>query len=549
MRILSAPRSSQRSLFGLALVASLLITVAGQHHHARRLRGSQCNQDILDTSFVTQCGPGICEPLLEPEVGGKRVSEWPSSRDQVVHIASSRDTDRFKVSTYKSLDTDEHYYEESHVNGSIFVETNTKYQRILGFGTTLTDAACKNVDDLPAEARNKLLHDYFSPSEGIGLNLIKVPIGSTKYSYTNYVLDQPDSHQLELSPYDIDQRIPIIKDALKSAGKLKNRVKVLASAATAPAEFKRNNKMVHGGYLRSDKFSDYANYLLAFMSAYKRHEISIWALILSESPVTIARSGDNNDALDFSSMAMKPSDTIRLIRAIKEIRSHRLDLDKFRMLLLGDSRAHIPVWADVILKQPSVASDVAGIAYTSDSSSDQFAPYDNLEYITRRYPNKYLLTSQASNNAPVKLGNWQYAENYATEMVKNLEYGSVGWIDFNMALNLEGGPTINDRFKSDASVMIDPKRGFFYRSPMFYAIGHLSRYVKPGSVRVRSSSLSSAHMYAHQSIAFVTPDNFLVVFVSNNNIGPMPINIGIGRRTRVSTMLDTKSFNTFVFWL
>lgn len=511
-------------------------------------KANECNQEILDRSFVTQCGPRSCESLLEKDAQGKRASEWPSNKDEVIQIVSSREADRFKVITHKAMDTTDFYYEESHVNGTIFVDTQVKYQRILGFGTTLTDASCKNVDDLPDETRDNLIKDYFSPDLGIGLNLIKIPIGSTKYSYTNYVLDQPDMQQVELSPYDIDQRIPIIRDAMKAAGKLKNRVKVLASSTTAPAEMKSNNKMVHGGYLRRDKYKDYASYLSGFMAAYKSHDINIWSLILSESPVSVAKFKDANDTLDYSTLAMRPSDSIKLIRAINQARTEHSDLDKFRMLLLGDSRSYIPVWADSTFQQNDVANSVAGIAYNCDNPK-KFAPYDNLVYVTKRYPNKYLLATQSAPNSPIKLGDWQYAENYATEIVKNLEYGSVGWIDFNMALNLEGGPCINDKFKSDASVIIDPKTGNYYRNPMFYAIGHLSRYVKPGSIRVKITFSSSAHMFASQYIAFITPDNYLVVFVSNNNIGPMPVNIGFDKRTKVESLLATKSFNTFIMRL
>lgn len=511
-------------------------------------RASTCNQEILDTSFVTQCGPGNCEPAFESSGADKR-SEWPSSQDEVVQIISSREMHRFKVVRHQAIDTDAYYYEESHVNGTVFVHTDVKYQRVLGFGTTLTDASCKNVDDLPDDIRSKLIEDYFNPDSGIGLNLLKVPIGSTKYSYSNYVLDQPDSEQVELSPYDVDHRIPLIKDVLKSAGRLKNRIKLIASADSAPAEMKESNKIVHGGYLRQNRFNDFATYLTGFLIAYKSQGLNIWSLILGESPATNALVVDANEALDYSSLAMRPSDAIKLIRSIQAIRAKsKPELGRFRLLLLGDSRAYIPVWADAVLRQPDVANSVAGIAYNCNQTTN-FEPYDSLIYATRRYPNKYLLASQGSNNAKIKLGNWQYAENYATEIVKNLEYGSVGWIDFNMGLNLEGGPCINDKFKSDAAVMIDPKRGIFYRNPMFYAIGHLSRYVKSGSIRVKIVFLSSAHMFAHQYIAFITPDNYLVVFISNNNIGPMPVSIGINKRTKVETLLDTKSFNTFIFRL
>lgn len=379
---------------------------------------------------------------------------------------------------------------------------------------------------------------------------MRVPIGSTKYSYSNYVLDQPDAQQVELSPYDLDHRIPLIKDILVAAGRLRNRVKLLASSDTAPAEMKQNNKIVHGGFLRGDKFVDYATYLTGFISAYKSQGLSIWALILSESPATNARVGDEaNEALDYNSLAQRPSESVKLIRAIQQVRSQsRPQMDKFRLLLLGDSRTYIPVWSDAVLGFPEVANNVAGIAYTC-TQTPAFQPYDNLVYATKRYPNKYLLATQSSNHAQMKLGNWQYAENYATEIVKNLEFGSVGWIDFNMALNLEGGPCISDRFKSDASVVVDPKRGIFYRNPMFYAIGHLSRYVRPGSIRVKIDFLNTANMFNRQYIAFVTPDNYLVVFLANNNIGPMPVNIAINKRTKVVTLLDTKSFNTFIFRL
>lgn len=433
--------SAVLSLYCIQILASSLIEEVSTEKQV-------CNQDLLDRSFVTQCGPSICEPVSESqeETGSNnKVNEWPTSKDEVIHIVSSRAGDRFKVFKYKAMDTTEFYYEESHVNGSMFVDTKVKYQKILGFGSTFTDASCANINDLPSDIREKLIKDYFNIGEGIGLNLIKIPIGSTKFSYTNYVLDQPDNHQIELSPYDTDHRIPIIKDAIKAAGKLKNRVKIIASSATAPPELKDNNVMIRGGSLKQDKFDDYATYLSGFVAAYRAHNLKVWSLILSESPVTVANNKDSNDTLDYNSMAMRPSETVKLIESINKIRATQSETEKFRLLILGDDRASIPVWVDAVFKSKSAFNNVAGVAYTCNN--EKFDSYDNLVYVTRRYPNKYLLATQSSVNSPVKLGDWQHAENYGIEIVKNLEYGSVGWIDFNLALNLEGGPSISDRFK------------------------------------------------------------------------------------------------------
>lgn len=508
---------------------------------------SECNQDILDKTFVSKCNPSVCEPAIEGLNTSSSQDEWPSTSAEIVQVVSSRAGQRFAIIRHKAFDTNQYFYEESHVNGTMFIDTEVKYQKILGFGTTLTDASCKNVDDLPDEVRAKLISDYFSPTLGIGLNLIRVAIGSTKYSYSNYALDRPDSNQVELSPYDADHRIPLIKDAMKAAGKLKNRIKVIASSASAPPEFKANNQLIRAGYLRDDRINDYASYLVNYISSYKSHAVDIWALIISEAPVTTARDSEFNDTLDYSSMSMKPSQVKSLIKSISEMKSNRDDLGKFRLLLLGDDRAYIPVWADSILKTQDVMANIAGIGYVCDRN--RTSSYDNLVYVTNRYPSKYLLTVQGSSNAPMKLGNWQYAENYITEIMRNLIYGSVGWIDFNLALDLQGGPVINDKFKADAAIIVDAKRSSYYRNPMFYAIGHLSRYIKPGSIRVKMDFFSAPHMYANQYAAFITPDNYLVVVISNNNVHPMPVNIGINTRTKVEAMLDTKSFNTFIFRL
>lgn len=425
--------------FRVLLTLSVLENAVSEY----RQKSNVCNQDILDRSFVTQCSPNICEPVVE---GGPRddAGEWPNNPNTVVHIQSTREGDRFKIIKYAAIDTDEFYYEMSHTNGTIFVDTKTRYQRILGFGTTLTDSSCTNVDDLTDDIRVRLIHDYFSPTDGIGLNLIRVPIGSTKYSYSNYVLDQPEPGQVELSAYDIDHRIPLIREAHRAAGRLKNRLKLIVSSSSAPPSYKQNNKLTEGGSLKADSFDRYASYLNGFVQAYKERELAIWAVIIGENSLSVLKKQQASQ-LNYNSMSMTPSDASELIRSIVRIREKSADkVDRYRLLLLGDSRDNIPHWSNKIFVDPTVKDFVAGVAYRCDMN--EFAPYDNLAYSIKRYPSKYLLASESSPNTPIKLGNWQYAENYATEIVKNLAFGSVGWIDFNMALNLQGGPSINSNY-------------------------------------------------------------------------------------------------------
>lgn len=507
---------------------------------------SPCDQEILDQSFVEACGPSDCEPLFGQN------DEWPTSKDEVVQISSSREGLRFNVTRHKAIDTVKFFYEECHVNGTLFADPETKYQKILGFGSTLTDASCVNVDDLSNQLKEKLLTDYFGLEQGIGLNLLRIPVGSTRFSYSNYVLDQFDVNQpmVDLSAYDLDHRIPLIKDAQRIAGKLKDRLKLIAYSQTAPARMKENNKLVHGGRLRKENVNQYANYLLGFIEAYRELDLKIWSLVVSDSPSSV-NSKSANDSLDYNSMSMRPSEVIELIKDLSDEEKKKItrDIRLPRLMIMGDKLSYIPYWTDRVLSpKAQIQSKISGLAYKCQSNEP--STYDNLVYHMRRNPTKYLLAIEGTPNGPMKLGSWQYAENYLNEMVKNLEFGSVGWIDSNLALNLEGGPTVSGPIRAwDAPMIVDKRRASYYRNPMFYAIGHLSRYVRPGSIRVRVDFFSAAQNYARQHIGFVTPQNYLVVLVMNNNIGPIAINIGINTRTKVEALLETKSFNTFLFKL
>lgn len=64
----------------------------------------------------------------------------------------------------------------------------TKFQKIFGFGGTFTDATGININKLSGNLPQQVLEALFGES-GIGLNLCRVPIGSTEFSTRPYTLD------------------------------------------------------------------------------------------------------------------------------------------------------------------------------------------------------------------------------------------------------------------------------------------------------------------------------------------------------------------------
>lgn len=68
--------------------------------------------------------------------------------------------------------------------------------------------------------------------------------------------------------------------------------------------------------------------------------------------------------------------------------------------------------------------------------------------------------------------------------LQNLNHWVVGYIDWNIALNDQGGPTGPANLTLDAAVIINQTNGEFYKQPIFYAIGHFSKFIPPGSKKI-----------------------------------------------------------------
>lgn len=55
-------------------------------------------------------------------------------------------------------------------------------------------------------------------------------------------------------------------------------------------------------------------------------------------------------------------------------------------------------------------------------------------------------------------------------------------MDWNLALDTNGGPSMT--YDIDAAVIINKTGAEFYKQPIFYAMGHFSKFVPPGAKRV-----------------------------------------------------------------
>lgn len=83
----------------------------------------------------------------------------------------------------------------------------------------------------------------------------------------------------------------------------------------------------------------------------------------------------------------------------------------------------------------------------------------------------------------VFVGRWERAESYANDILDDLRHSVSGWVDWNLCLDLIGGPNWAKNFV-DSPVIVDKAKQTFYKQPMYYAMGHFTKFIPRGSVCV-----------------------------------------------------------------
>ena len=101
-------------------------------------------------------------------------------------------------------------------------------------------------------------------------------------------------------------------------------------------------------------------------------------------------------------------------------------------------------------------------------------------------------------------------------MIHDFNRWTVGWVDWNLVLDEEGGPNHVGNFCS-APILADTLSDTLHFQSSYYYIGHFARFVRPGARRVLcATTLDDLH-----ATAFVNPDGSVVTVVMNMTGKPM----------------------------
>ncbi|XP_015791068.1 glucosylceramidase [Tetranychus urticae] len=491
-------------------------------------------------SFVCACDTRSCPPIpgtTRPPKG--YLDQWVSSRTQ----------HRFHLTRVNLNHLTRPLYPPSLV---VTLRSNDRRQTIHGFGGAFTDAAGLNLLTLPMDLRDQIMKDYVS-THGIDYAIGRVPIAGTDFSSRVYTYDDNnDEEDLELKnfalqPEDTNLKIPMIKRALE----LKNGpFRLICSSWSSPGWMKTNNNITGSGFLRGIPggpfYKAWARYLVKFLDSYAKEGVDFWAITTQNEPTQAIE----NEDFFYNNLGFTPENLRDWIKDDlgPELEKSGYGRDNLNLLLYDDAREYLPNYTQVVLTDETAASFVNGVAFHW-YKIDNRPRYNELNVVHDKFPNHFLISTEACegyerfSTRRAQLGNWTRAETYAIDIIEDINRYTTGWLDWNLVLDLKGGPSWANN-PTDGLILVDTDRKIYYRNPMFYSLGHFSKFIPPGSVYIgHQVQGNSRGVYL---AAFEDPSNQKVIVILNTNDNPVNLVINKFASVSVPITLDPHSIRTLI---
>ncbi|CAJ0956498.1 unnamed protein product, partial [Mesorhabditis belari] len=403
----------------------------------------------------------------------------------------------------------------------ITLDPTQQAQQIFGFGGTFTDAVGINLLSLNAYARQQLINTLFSV-KGSEYTLAKVSIGSNAFSTRVYSNNDNDgdfnNSKFSLTAEDRQYKIPFILQAMAATNE--GNLTVVASPYAPPAWMKSNGKAQGGVPMKNpymgEYYGAYADYLIKFIQYYKAEGIPIWGLTIGARPYETG-SDKNYPTQTLSFNATVQRDFIKTFMGIYMERSNAAKDTK--LMIIDDGRGLLQDWGATILDDDMVNLYTAGFAI-QQYGDEESAPAMTSIVHTQWRDKFFLYTEAATGWDPydypgVKMGWWNRADRYMMSLIENISQWVSGWIDYNLVLDVNGGPSWAN-VSYDAPIIVNSTAQEFYKQPTYYALAHFSKFIRPGATRIELTN--NDDIVEIESVAVINPWGQRVLILLNSGL-------------------------------
>lgn len=394
---------------------------------------------------------------------------------------------------------------------TIRLKASEEFQTIDGFGAAITGSTAYNLLKMQPADRAAFLKQTFSHTEGYGMSYIRICIGCSDFSLSEYTCcDKEGIENFALTDEETKYVIPVLKEILTYNPELK----IMASPWTAPKWMKVNNltdlkpyDSWTGGQLNPKYYQDYATYFALWIKAFNKEGIDIYAMTPQNEPLNRGNSASMfmgwQEQRDFVKTALGPKFKAEGIDTKIYVFDHNYNYDN-----LADQQGYpTKIYAD-----EEASKYIAGAAYHNYGGN-----LNELNAIHKANPDKELVFSEST------AGDWNNGANLQARLIDDMEQITLGTVNrwcrgaiiWNLMLDSKRGPNrpggcttgfgavdINDDFKT------------IRRNSFYYIMAQMSAGVKPGAKRIGTEGFTKNGLTFS---AFRNPDNSYALVLSNKN--------------------------------
>lgn len=126
-----------------------------------------------------------------------------------------------------------------------------------------------------------------------------------------------------------------------------------------------------------------------------------------------------------------------------------------------------------------------------------------------------------------------------------MQYFVNGYVDWNMVLNMEGGPSwVTNRI--EAPILVNATKNEYYKQPVFYYLGHFSKFILPDSVKIGSKEDKKIDRF--ETVAFLRPDNAVTVVAFNRGDEKVSLTIDDPNNGKITHEVQPHSIQSYIYW-
>lgn len=400
-------------------------------------------------------------------------------------------------------------------------------QDIDGFGFALTWGSAQHLYHMEPATRKALLKELFgTKGNSIGISYLRVSIGASDlneyvYSYDDLPAGETDPELKKFSLKDDEKYvIPVLKQILA----IRPDVKIFGSPWSAPAWMKTNGD-VKGGSLKPEYYQPYANYFVKYIQGMRAQGIRIDAITIQNEPLneknTPSMQMSAPDQAAFLKGYLGPAFKSAGIATKVWLYDHNCDLPSYPMEILSDPQAN------------SYADGSAFHLYKGNISA--------MSEVHEAYPKKNLYFTEYMAVEKTDKPTLLIAKHVSGTMIGAVRNWSRNVLLWNLAADSKFEPHTDNGGcpVCQGAVTIDGNE--VTRNLAYYTIAHFSKFVRPGSVRIDSSSPETL-----TNVAFQTPQHTMVLVVANITTAAQTFNVKY-RGKIFEAKLEGGAVGTFVW--